>query len=95
MANNESDECEMQERDSQEAESTDQNNAMDSNTQTDDRYQNGKDNWTRRDPPSAAAGTSPQQTFDFLELERKEKIARLKAKLRQAETELHNKHLSK
>ncbi|XP_044208503.1 uncharacterized protein LOC122982924 isoform X2 [Thunnus albacares] len=94
VANLDSDEDETQDLDRQEAESTDQNNSMDSNMQID--YQNGNHSWTRRDPQSSASAcTSPQQSCDFKELERKEKIARLKAKLRENEVDLHNKHSTK
>ncbi|KAM7405464.1 hypothetical protein PAMP_012724 [Pampus punctatissimus] len=94
VANNDCDEREIQDPDSHKAESSDHGNSMDSNMQVD--YQNGNRSWSRRDPQSAASTcTSAQQACDFKELEQKEKIAHLKAKLRQVEANLHNKHAAK
>ncbi|KAF3696412.1 hypothetical protein EXN66_Car012090 [Channa argus] len=93
VANNESSECEIQDRASGEAQSTLQNSDLDSNLQSDgsEAGQSGTHSWMRREPLGAAcASTSIQNDFDFKELAQDELIARTKARLRQNEAAPHN-----
>ncbi|XP_070765879.1 uncharacterized protein [Enoplosus armatus] len=94
VANNDSD---MQDLGGEEAESTNQNNDMDCDTQTDSGEpdntveQSGNQSWTRRESQGAPHASTSLQ-FDFKELAQEEMIARMKAKLKQREAALHNLH---
>ncbi|XP_050926934.1 LOW QUALITY PROTEIN: uncharacterized protein si:dkeyp-110g5.4 [Lates calcarifer] len=97
VAIKDSGECEMQGLDGDEAESTSQNNDMDSNMeiQSGEFNQSSSESCTRREPLGAAcASKSLVKEFDFKELAQEEKIARMKAKLRDTEAAFNNLHSS-
>ncbi|XP_071331056.1 uncharacterized protein lrif1 [Trachinotus anak] len=89
VANTDSGECEMQDLDGEEAESTNQNSDMDTNMQINGGEVNRSS--TRTEPLAAAqASTSQMKEFDFEQLAQDERIARMKARLRQNEAALSN-----
>lgn len=91
VANNDSDECEMQDLGSEEADIIDHINDMDSNLQIDtgEVDQSCTKTWTRRGPLGAAcASTSLPNECDFKELAQDEMIARMKARLKEKEAAL-------
>lgn len=68
-----------------EAANSGQDSIMQTNSQTDSREQS----WTRRETQSSSLQQQPPPC-DFKELEQDEKIAQIKARLRQKEAELKN-----
>lgn len=84
---------------SEEADGTNQNSDMDGEIKIDNMFgmveQSSNQSWTRRESQGAAcASISLQQKVDFNALAQEEKIAQMKAKLRQREAALNNLHSS-